>query len=182
MSAMSATSSVSSYISSSPEEQIGRAERFHQLHDASRLLRLVNAWDHFSARVFTLSGAPAIGTSSFAVALARGYWDGQQIPWAVVQEVVAVIVDAAGDLPVTADIESGRGHAPSDVETAVDDVISAGVVGVNIEDSVPESPGNSDSTGGPVRSASSRAVRRRASLASVVHQRAMRRILRDGVR
>jgi 2-methylisocitrate lyase-like PEP mutase family enzyme len=123
------------------QEQVARAERFHRLHETPTPLRLVNAWDRFSARVFSLAGAPAIGTSSFAVALAHGYWDGQQISWTVAREVVAEIVNAAGDLPVTADIESGRGHTPSEVATTVDDVISVGAVGVNIEDSLPGSPG-----------------------------------------
>ncbi len=120
---------------------VARAERFQRLHDAATPLRLANAWDRFSARVFTLAGAPAVGTSSFAVALARGYQDGQQIPWATVLDVVADMVDAAGDVPVTADIEAGQGSAPSDVATAVDDVITVGAVGVNIEDGRPDARG-----------------------------------------
>jgi 2-methylisocitrate lyase-like PEP mutase family enzyme len=51
------------------------------------------------------------------------------------------MVDAAGDVPVTADIEAGRGPAPSDVATTVDNVITAGAVGVNLEDSLPEARG-----------------------------------------
>jgi 2-methylisocitrate lyase-like PEP mutase family enzyme len=128
-------------VTPATEEHVARAERFHRLHDASQPFRLVNAWDRFSARVFTLAGAPAIGTSSFGVALAHGYPDGQRIPWAVACDIVADIVDAAGDVPVTADIEAGQGPAPSDVAIAVGDVIGAGAVGVNIEDSLPEAPG-----------------------------------------
>jgi 2-methylisocitrate lyase-like PEP mutase family enzyme len=121
--------------------QVARAERFHQLHAAQAPLRLVNAWDRLSARVFTLAGAPAVATSSFAVALARGYRDGQRIPWAIARDVIAEVADAAGDVPVTADIEAGQGPAPSDVAAAVDDVITAGAVGVNIEDSIPQASG-----------------------------------------
>ena len=84
------------------ERRPARAERFHRLHDTPSPFRLVNAWDRFSARVFKLAGAPAIGTSS---------------------------------------IEAGQGSAPSDVAGAVDDVIAAGAVGVNIEDRLPEAPG-----------------------------------------
>lgn len=123
------------------EDHVARAELFHRLHEGPQPLRLVNAWDRFSARVFTLAGAPAIATSSFAVALTRGYQDGERIPWTVAREVVADMVDAVGDVPVTADIEAGRGPAPSDVATAVDDTITAGAVGVNIEDSLPETRG-----------------------------------------
>lgn len=127
-------------MKSAPEDHVARAERFHRLHDGPEPLRLVNAWDRFSARVFSLAGAPAVATSSFAVALANGYQDGQRIPWGQAREVFACIVDAAGDVPVTADIEAGRGPAPSDVATTVDDVITAGVVGVNIEDGIPGAP------------------------------------------
>ncbi len=125
----------------STKEHVARAERFHRLHDGPEPLRLVNAWDRLSARVFSLAGAPAVATSSFAVALAHGYQDGQRIPWADVRDTVAAIVDAAGDVPVTADIEAGQGAAPSDVAAAVDDVITAGAVGVNIEDVLPSAPG-----------------------------------------
>lgn len=128
-------------VTPATEDHVARAERFRRLHDGPAPLRLVNAWDRFSARVFTLAGAPALGTSSFAVALARGYQDGQRIPWALARDAVADIVDAAGDVPVTADIEAGQGPAPADVATAVDDVITAGAVGVNIEDSLKEAPG-----------------------------------------
>ena len=123
------------------EEHVARAEGFQRLHDGPEPLRLVNAWDRLSARVFGLAGAPAVATSSFAVALAHGYQDGERIPWDVVREAIADIVDAAGDVPVTVDIEAGHGTEPSGVAAAVDDVIAAGAVGVNIEDILPSAPG-----------------------------------------
>lgn len=136
----------SGVVQSATSEQIARANRFHRLHDGPAPLRLANAWDRLSARVFALAGAPAIGTSSFAVALANGYQDGQRIPWATAQHALAEIVAAAGDLPVTADIEAGQGEDPSQVASAVRDVIAAGAVGVNIEDSIPMAPGQLFST------------------------------------
>ena len=145
------------------EDHVARAERFHRLHDAPTPFRLLNAWDRLSARAFTLAGAPAVGTSSFAVALAHGYQDGQRIPWAVARVVVADIVDAAGDVPVTVDIEAGQGPAPPDVTTAVDDVIAAGAVGVNIEDSLPQAPGElftTEAQCGRLRAARAAAERR----------------------
>jgi 2-methylisocitrate lyase-like PEP mutase family enzyme len=127
-----------------PEQTIGqtaRAEGFRELHAGPAPLRLVNAWDALTARVFALAGAPAMGTSSFAVALSRGYADGERLPWATVRTAIAEVVDAAGDVPVTADIEAGQGSSPDDVARAVTDVIEAGAVGVNIEDSRPDVPG-----------------------------------------
>lgn len=120
-----------------PTAQAKRAEAFRHLHAGPDPLRLVNAWDGLSARVFARAGAPAIGTSSFGVALANGYQDGQRIPWSRVCQVVADIVAAAGEVPVTADIEAGQGADPEDVARSVSDVLTAGAVGVNIEDSNP---------------------------------------------
>ena len=111
---------------------------FAALHQPGAPLRLVNAWDALSARVLALSGAPAIGTSSFGVALARGYADGQLLPWPEMVDAVAVIVRAVGDVPVTADIEAGWGSGPAEVRAAVNDVAEAGVAGINLEDKVPD--------------------------------------------
>lgn len=122
-------------------DQTARAEAFRELHAGPAPLRLVNAWDALTARVFALAGAPAVGTSSFAVALSRGHPDGQRLPWTTVRTTIAEIVDAAGDVPVTADIEAGQGPSPEEVARAVTDVIEAGAVGVNIEDSLPDVPG-----------------------------------------
>ena len=48
---------------------------FMKLHDGSQLLRLPNAWDAGSARLFESLGAPAIATTSAGVAWAQGYAD-----------------------------------------------------------------------------------------------------------
>ena len=118
---------------------VERAETFRRLHDGPGVLRLVNAWDRLSARVFALAGAPAVATSSFAVALANGYADGENIPWARVREVVASITGAV-DVPVSVDIEAGQGEAPEAVALAVADVVAAGAVGINLEDRHPTAP------------------------------------------
>ena len=114
---------------------------FRALHSAQNPFRLVNAWDRLSARVFALAGAPAIGTSSFAVALANGYLDGQHIPAAHLAQVVADITSAV-DVPVSVDIEAGYGPEPADVERVVGEVLAAGAVGINIEDGRPDAPGH----------------------------------------
>ncbi len=118
-----------------------RADRFRALHHSDEPLRLVNVWDLVSARVAELAGAPALGTSSFAVAVAQGYPDGEHVPWPVVRDLVARIVDAV-DLPVSVDIEAGRGAHPDAVAATVTDVVDAGAVGINLEDSRPDRPGS----------------------------------------
>src|SRR3954452_907417 len=103
-------------------------------------LRLVNAWDPVSARVLALAGAPAVATSSFAVAFAHGYADGEQLPWTDVCQNLEAIVDAV-DFPVSVDIEAGGGALPSAVESAVADVVGVGAVGTNLEDRRHDTPG-----------------------------------------
>jgi 2-methylisocitrate lyase-like PEP mutase family enzyme len=117
-----------------------RAIVFRDLHRGPRLLRLVNAWDALSARVAALAGAPAIGTSSFAVAAARGFPDGQRMSARAVIDAAAEIV-AAVDVPVTVDIEAGYGPSAADVDRMVAGVVAAGAVGINLEDGRPDQPG-----------------------------------------
>jgi 2-methylisocitrate lyase-like PEP mutase family enzyme len=107
------------------------AETFRRLHDGPAPFRLANGWDAVSARVLALAGAPAVATSSFAVAFAQGYADGEQMPWVDVCRTVEAMVGAV-DVPVSADIEAGRGAEPAVVEAAVSDVVGAGAVGINL--------------------------------------------------
>ena len=121
-------------------DQHERAIRFRELHAAPSPLLLTNAWDATSARVLAAAGAPAIGTTSFGVALAHGVWDAELLPFDDVL-AVAVAITSAVDVPVTVDLEAGRGENPADVQRAVEAVIGSGAVGVNIEDAVPGQPG-----------------------------------------
>jgi 2-methylisocitrate lyase-like PEP mutase family enzyme len=105
---------------------------FRSLHDGPAPFRLANAWDALSARILAIAGAPAVATSSFAVAVARGYNDGGRIPWQDVCDTVESIA-AAVDVPVSVDIEAGRGTETA-LRAAVADVVAAGAVGINLED------------------------------------------------
>ena len=49
--------------------------RFRALHDEDAPLLLPNAWDAASARLWQECGAPAVATTSAAVAWSRGYAD-----------------------------------------------------------------------------------------------------------
>ena len=117
-----------------------RAVRFGELHSADRPLQLVNAWDQMSATVMAAAGAPAIGTTSFGVALDSGVWDAELVPFDDVLSLVEAIC-ARVDVPVTVDLEEGRGATPSAVGRSVAAVIERGAVGVNIEDAVQATPG-----------------------------------------
>ena len=75
-----------------------------------------------------------LATTSGGLAWALGYPDGEGAPWAEVVAATRRIVRVV-DVPVSADIEAGFGVTPADVFSNVREMIAAGVVGINIEDS-----------------------------------------------
>jgi 2-methylisocitrate lyase-like PEP mutase family enzyme len=108
-----------------------KAARLRQLHADPELLVLVNVWDAVSATV--VAGEPqtkALATAGHSIAATFGYGDGEQIPLDLALSLVARIVVAAGDLPVSADLDGGYGDAGETVRKA----IGVGVVGANVED------------------------------------------------
>jgi 2-methylisocitrate lyase-like PEP mutase family enzyme len=113
---------------------IEKAERLRALHVPGRPLVLPNAWDPGSAKIVAAEGFPAIASSSAGVAFSLGYPDGEVIPRADMMHAVRRIA-AAVTLPVTADVEAGYGPEPKDVGHTVQDLLGAGVVGGNFEDS-----------------------------------------------
>lgn len=112
-----------------------KAERFRQLHHASSLLALPNAWDAASARIFEIAGFPALATTSSGVAAALGYHDGQRIERTMMVDAIARITRVV-ECPITADIEAGYGYTVEEVLQTVREVIATGAVGINIEDSL----------------------------------------------
>ncbi|WP_432846770.1 isocitrate lyase/PEP mutase family protein [Amycolatopsis sp. CA-161197] len=110
-----------------------KAKAFRELH-AQPMLVLPNAWDAGSAAVIQHAGAPAIATTSGGVSWALGRGDGQRLTRSEMTAAVRQITRTVS-VPVTADIEGGYGPDPADVATTVAEVIDAGAVGVNLEDS-----------------------------------------------
>ncbi len=97
------------------------------------MLVLPNAWDVASARIFEEAGFPAIATTSAGIAFSLGYPDGQRISR---EEMIARIgrIARAVKVPVTADIEWGYGSTPEEIARTTREVIEAGAVGMNLED------------------------------------------------
>src|SRR5688572_21526107 len=113
--------------------QRDRAAHFRQLH-TQRPLILPNAWDAASARVIEQAGAQAIATTSAGISWAFGRGDGQKLRRDEMIQMIRYIVESV-DVPVTADIEGGYGTgSPRDMAETVQAVLSAGVSGINIED------------------------------------------------
>ncbi|HEY9133184.1 MAG TPA: isocitrate lyase/phosphoenolpyruvate mutase family protein [Dyella sp.] len=116
--------------------QQAKAETFRALHKSSEPLILFNTWDVGSTRAVSKAGAKAIATSSWSIAAAQGFGDGEKLSREVLLGVVGQIV-ASTDLPVTVDLESGYGKDADAVAQTVRMSIEAGVIGCNLEDSDP---------------------------------------------
>ena len=86
--------------------QVEKAARFAELHVKGAPLLLYNAWDAGTAKSILDAGAKAIATSSWAVAEAQGYRDGESIPITFVEQIIARIVSTI-EAPVSVDFEGG---------------------------------------------------------------------------
>lgn len=115
--------------------QKDRAQRLGALHVKGKPLVLYNAWDAGSAKAIAEAGSTAIATSSWAVAAAHGYEDGESIPMPLVEQITARIVGAV-DVPVTVDAEGGYSDDPHTCAENVARLIDRGVAGINFEDRV----------------------------------------------
>jgi 2-methylisocitrate lyase-like PEP mutase family enzyme len=115
------------------------ADLLRELHHG-KMLVLPNAWDVASARLVAENGFPVVATSSAAVADVLGHQDGEKAPW---QEMFAAVarISRAVPGPVTVDAEAGYGLEPHQL---VAQLLEAGAVGCNLEDTDHRSGGLAD--------------------------------------
>lgn len=118
------------------QKQSEKANLFQMLHVPGNPVVLYNIWDAGSAKAVAKAGAKAIATSSWAVAKAHGFDDGEQFPFDLAVQNLRQVVNAV-ELPVTFDLESGYGEEPELVGRSISFAIEAGSVGCNFEDSIP---------------------------------------------
>jgi 2-methylisocitrate lyase-like PEP mutase family enzyme len=131
-----------------------KAKSFAQLHVKGAPLLLYNAWDAGSAQSVLKAGAKAIATSSWSVAAAQGYQDGEAIPIELAEKIVGRIAMSV-DAPVSVDFEGGYSEDDSELADNISRLIDLDVVGVNFEDRVVKGRGyivSTDKPGGSVRS------------------------------
>jgi 2-methylisocitrate lyase-like PEP mutase family enzyme len=147
-------------------DQKTKVQRFRSLHTGPTLV-LPNAWDAGSAVLIAAAGASAIATTSGGVAWSLGRPDGQQLGRSEMIDVVRRIA-AAVDVPVSADVEGGYGPDPAAVGLTVEAVVSAGAVGVNLEDSGAAGGGLFDLGEQAARLAAARAAAVSSGLAELV--------------
>lgn len=117
-----------------------KAGRFADLHVKGDPVLLYNAWDAGSAQAIVDAGAEAIATSSWAVAEAHGYRDGEAIPIDFAERIVARIA-ATVAVPVTVDFEGGYSDGDDVLAVNVSRLLDAGIVGINFEDRIVQGSG-----------------------------------------
>jgi 2-methylisocitrate lyase-like PEP mutase family enzyme len=115
--------------------QIEKAKAFAELHVKGRPIILYNAWDAGSAKAIADAGAKAVATSSWAVAAAQGFKDGEDLPIAMAEQIVSRIV-ATVDKPVTMDFEGGYSEDDGALAWNIERILDLGIVGINFEDRV----------------------------------------------
>lgn len=117
-----------------------KAARFAELHVAGDPLLLYNAWDAGSAKAIVDAGAPALATSSWSMAEAQGYRDGEELPIDVAEQILARIA-AAVDVPISVDFEGGYSEDNGQLADNATRLLGQGVIGINFEDRVVKGAG-----------------------------------------
>src|SRR6476660_7389615 len=108
----------------------GRCNLLRSLHRRGDPLLLPNAWDVATAKAVVAAGYAVVATTSWAVAAALGYEDGERAPADEMLAAAARIARSV-DVPVTVDAEAGYGMEPAELVAALRD---AGAAGCNLED------------------------------------------------
>lgn len=116
--------------------QSDKANRFRTLHQGPTAFVMPNPWDAGSARILAGLGFEALATSSGAFAGTLGRRDGKVRREEALAHARAVA--GAVDIPVSADLENGFGHAASFAAETVRLAAETGLVGCSIEDATGE--------------------------------------------
>jgi len=118
------------------QKQRGKARIFSDMHKENKMFVLPNAWGVGSAYVFEKQGFKAVATSSTGVAHDLGYPDGEHISFDDLLQVVERIASRV-DIPLSVDFERGYSETNEEVKENARKLLSAGAVGFNIEDGLP---------------------------------------------
>jgi 2-methylisocitrate lyase-like PEP mutase family enzyme len=113
-------------------DTLERGRAFREMHRQDGAFVIPNPWDAGSATLLASLGFRALATTSFGFATSLGRRDGEAGREAVIAH--GALLAAATDLPVSADLENGFGHAPEDVAETIRRAGAAGLVGGSIED------------------------------------------------
>ena len=109
-----------------------KAEAFRALHQRDGAFIIPNPWDVGTARLLAHLGFEALATTSAGYAFSVGRRDGSVERDEMMEHVRAIV--SATDLPVSADLENGFGHAPGTVAETFRRAAATGLVGGSVED------------------------------------------------
>jgi 2-methylisocitrate lyase-like PEP mutase family enzyme len=112
---------------------------FLQLHQNPAPFILGNIWDAGSAKTFESNGYQAIGTSSQALSNAMGYEDGENIPFETLLQFSKRVIESV-NIPFSVDVEGGYSRNIDGIIENISKLHDVGVVGINLEDTVPGPP------------------------------------------
>jgi 2-methylisocitrate lyase-like PEP mutase family enzyme len=147
-----------------------KAKQFAELHIKGSPLLLYNAWDAGSAKSILDAGANAIATSSWSVAAAQGYRDGEEIPIEFAERLVARIVSSI-DIPVTVDFEGGYSEDDGELAGNISRLLDLGVIGINFEDRIVKGEGLYNIDGQALRIAALRKAAEKKGIALFINAR-----------
>lgn len=105
---------------------------FRKLHEGPGAFLIPNPWDIGTAKVLAALGFKALATTSAGFAFSRGLPDGG-LPFEVRMAHCREIVGAT-ELPVSADLEKGKGDTPDSAGETIFAAEAAGLAGCSIED------------------------------------------------
>jgi 2-methylisocitrate lyase-like PEP mutase family enzyme len=108
----------------------GRCDLLRSLHRRGDPLLLPNAWDVATAKAVVGAGFDVVATTSWAVAAALGYDDGERAPADEMLAAAARIARSV-EVPVTVDAEAGYNMQPAELVAALR---ASGAAGCNLED------------------------------------------------
>ena len=109
-----------------------KGKTFRALHEARSAFVIPNPWDIGTAKLLASLGFKALATTSAGFAFSRGLPDGAVGFEAMIHHCRELA--AATDLPVSADLEKGKGDSPESAGETIFAAEAAGLAGCSIED------------------------------------------------
>src|SRR5260221_1196691 len=119
--------------------QTEKGQTFRALHERDGAFIIPNPWDIGTARLLAHLGFEALATTSAGYAFSAGQRDNTINRQEMLAHVGAIVT--ATDLPVSADLQNGFGHAPEIVAETIRLAAATGLSGGAIEDATAQ-PGN----------------------------------------
>jgi 2-methylisocitrate lyase-like PEP mutase family enzyme len=111
---------------------MNKTQAFRELHQGQGAFVIPNPWDVGSAKFLTTLGFKALATTSAGYAFSRGLPDGGVNFDDMIGHCRELV--AATHLPVSADLEEGKGDSPESAAETIRAAAAAGLAGCSIED------------------------------------------------